>query len=49
VDLPGPLLLVPGDPNRSMILYRTSKPGLDRKQHVASNVVDEKAGGCREE
>ena len=30
----------PGDPDRSLVLYRMNKLGLGRMPHVASNVVD---------
>lgn len=36
-------LLAPGDPERSLILYRMTKLGLGRMPHIASNVVDRKA------
>lgn len=42
-DLKDPKDLVPGKPDRSMILYRMTKLGLGRMPHVASNVVDERA------
>jgi uncharacterized repeat protein (TIGR03806 family) len=42
-DLPDPKVLVPGNPARSMILYRMKKTGLGRMPHIASNVVDEEA------
>jgi uncharacterized repeat protein (TIGR03806 family) len=42
-DLKDPRLLVPGDPDRSMILYRMTRLGLGRMPHIASNVVDEPA------
>src|SRR5262249_52119789 len=42
-DLKDPRILVPGDPDRSMIAYRMGKLGLGRMPHVASSVVDEKA------
>ncbi len=41
-DLPDPRILVPGEPERSLILYRMRKLGLGRMPHVASAVVDEK-------
>ena len=37
-----PRVLVPGDPERSMILHRMKKIGLGRMPHVASSVIDEK-------
>jgi uncharacterized repeat protein (TIGR03806 family) len=40
-DLKDPRILVPGEPNRSLILYRMRKLGLGRMPHIASNVVDE--------
>jgi uncharacterized repeat protein (TIGR03806 family) len=42
-DLNDPRILVPGDPARSLVLYRMKKTGLGRMPHVASSVVDEKA------
>jgi hypothetical protein len=42
-DLKDPRILVAGDPERSLILYRMKKIGLGRMPHVGSNVVDEKA------
>jgi uncharacterized repeat protein (TIGR03806 family) len=41
-DLRDPRIIVPGDPDRSLVAYRMSKLGLGRMPHVASNVVDEK-------
>jgi hypothetical protein len=37
-----PRVLVPGDPARSLIVYRMRLTGLGRMPHVASSVVDEK-------
>jgi uncharacterized repeat protein (TIGR03806 family) len=42
-DLTDPRLLVPGDPDRSMIYHRMTRLGLGRMPHIASNVVDEPA------
>jgi len=42
-NLNDPKDLVPGNPDRSMILHRMTKVGLGRMPHVASNVVDEQA------
>ena len=42
-DLNDPRIIVPGDPDRSMVLYRMKKTGLGRMPHVGSSVVDEKA------
>jgi uncharacterized repeat protein (TIGR03806 family) len=42
-NLTDPKDLVPGNPDRSMILYRMTKVGLGRMPHVASNVVDDRA------
>ncbi len=39
----GGRLLAPGDPERSLILYRMTKLGLGRMPHVASNLVDREA------
>lgn len=36
-------LLAPGDPDRSLILYRMTKLGLGRMPHIASNMVDREA------
>ncbi len=36
-------LLAPGDPERSLILYRMTKLGLGRMPHIASNLVDQQA------
>ena len=33
-------LVVPGAPDRSLVLHRMNKLGLGRMPHVASNVVD---------
>lgn len=38
-----PKVLLPGNPDRSMIYHRVTKLGLGRMPHVASNVIDEKA------
>jgi uncharacterized repeat protein (TIGR03806 family) len=42
-DLDDPRIIVPGVPERSMVLYRMKKIGLGRMPHVASSVVDDKA------
>ena len=42
-ELKDPRILVPGEPERSLMLYRMTKLGLGRMPHIASNVVDEKA------
>ena len=42
-DLKDPRLLVPGQPERSMIYHRMTRLGLGRMPHIASNVVDESA------
>ena len=42
-DLNDPQLLVPGDPDRSMIYHRMTRLGLGRMPHIASSVVDEQA------
>jgi hypothetical protein len=42
-NLDDPKVLVPGNPERSMIHHRMTKLGLGRMPHVASNVIDEKA------
>jgi len=39
-DLKDPHLLVPGEPDRSMIHHRMTRTGLGRMPHIASNVVD---------
>ena len=36
-------LLVPGDPERSLILHRMTQTGLGRMPHIGSRVVDESA------
>ncbi len=41
-DLKDPRVLVPGEPERSLVLYRMKKLGLGRMPHVASSVVDDK-------
>jgi hypothetical protein len=38
-----PRILVPGDPNRSLILERMTLEGLGRMPHIASRVVDREA------
>ncbi len=38
-----PRILVPGDPERSLIYYRMEKLGLGRMPHIASNIRDEQA------
>jgi uncharacterized repeat protein (TIGR03806 family) len=48
-DLRDPRVLVPGDPARSMLLYRMQKTGLGRMPHVASNIVDQEATKLIEE
>jgi uncharacterized repeat protein (TIGR03806 family) len=40
-DLKDPRILVPGDPERSMIHHRMTRIGLGRMPHIASNVVDQ--------
>lgn len=42
-DLKDPRLLVPGEPDRSMIHHRMTRLGLGRMPHIASSVVDESA------
>ena len=42
-DLKDPRILVPGDPERSMIYHRMTRTGLGRMPHIASNVVDDDA------
>jgi hypothetical protein len=42
-DLKDPRILVPGEPDRSLILHRMTRLGLGRMPHIASNVVDEAA------
>jgi uncharacterized repeat protein (TIGR03806 family) len=39
-DLQEPKLLIPGEPDRSLIYHRMTMLGLGRMPHVASNVVD---------
>jgi uncharacterized repeat protein (TIGR03806 family) len=43
LDLKDPRLLVPGEPDRSLIHHRMTRLGLGRMPHIASNVVDEAA------
>jgi hypothetical protein len=40
-DVKDARLLVPGHPDRSLVLHRMNKLGLGRMPHVASNVIDE--------
>jgi uncharacterized repeat protein (TIGR03806 family) len=40
-ELKDPRIVVPGEPERSLVLYRMGKLGLGRMPHIASNVVDE--------
>ncbi len=40
-DLRDPRILLLGDPDRSLLLFRMQKLGLGRMPHVASNVIDE--------
>jgi uncharacterized repeat protein (TIGR03806 family) len=42
-DLRDPRILVPGDPDRSMLHHRMTRLGLGRMPHIASNVVDDDA------
>ncbi len=42
-DLKEPSLLLPGDPERSLIWERMKKRGLGQMPHIASNVVDQEA------
>ncbi len=42
-ELKDPRLLVPGEPDRSLIPFRMGKIGLGRMPHIASNVVDTEA------
>jgi uncharacterized repeat protein (TIGR03806 family) len=42
-DLKDPRILVPGEPERSLIHHRMTRLGLGRMPHIASNVVDEPA------
>jgi hypothetical protein len=42
-DLADPRILVPGDPDRSLIYHRMKREGLGRMPHVASSVVDREA------
>lgn len=47
--LSDPRILVPGDPDRTMLLHRLTKLGLGRMPHVGSNVVDEQAAAMLKE
>jgi hypothetical protein len=40
LGLTDPRVIVPGDPDRSLILHRMQLTGLGRMPHIASNVVD---------
>jgi uncharacterized repeat protein (TIGR03806 family) len=42
-ELNDPQILVPGEPERSMVYHRMTRLGLGRMPHIASNVVDETA------
>jgi len=42
-DLNDPRILVPGNPDRSLIYYRTNKLGLGRMPHIGSGMVDARA------
>ena len=42
-DLDDPRILIPGDPDRSLIAVRMGKLGLGRMPHIASSVVDREA------
>jgi uncharacterized repeat protein (TIGR03806 family) len=42
-DLKDPRILVPRDPQRSLILNRMARLGLGRMPHIASNVVDKES------
>ena len=42
-DLKDPRYIVPGEPDRSMILHRMSHLGLGHMPHIATNIVDEPA------
>jgi hypothetical protein len=42
-DLKDPRVLVPGDPERSMLYHRMTRTGLGRMPHIASSVVDREA------
>jgi hypothetical protein len=39
-DLRDPRIIVPGEPDRSLVHYRMQKLGLGRMPHIASNLVD---------
>jgi mono/diheme cytochrome c family protein len=42
-ELDRPAVLLPGDPERSMVYHRMTKLGLGRMPHVASTVIDTEA------
>jgi uncharacterized repeat protein (TIGR03806 family) len=42
-NLADPRILVPGDPDRSLLHFRMNKLGLGRMPHIASSIRDEKA------
>jgi uncharacterized repeat protein (TIGR03806 family) len=48
-DLNDPRIIVPGEPERSLVPHRMKMVGLGRMPHVGSNVVDEKAAKLVEE
>jgi uncharacterized repeat protein (TIGR03806 family) len=48
-DLNDPRVIVPGHPERSLVLFRMKKTDLGRMPHVGSSVVDEKAVKFMEE
>ncbi len=43
LDLKDPRILVPGDPERSLLYQRMNRRGLGQMPHIASNVVDGEA------
>ena len=48
-ELKDPRVIVPGVPDRSMILFRMRRLGLGRMPHVGSNVVDDRGAQLIEE
>jgi uncharacterized repeat protein (TIGR03806 family) len=42
-DIKDARIVAPGEPDRSILLYRMNKLGLGRMPHIASNIIDEPA------
>jgi putative heme-binding domain-containing protein len=41
-DIDNPRIITPGDPSRSVLLYRIAKTGSGRMPHVGSDIVDDR-------